>query len=38
MGEVLIDKELVNIPKGKIRTLVGAHIKDIHSGARDFRL
>lgn len=38
MGETLIDKELVNIPKGKIRTLVSDHIKDIHSGARDFRL
>jgi len=38
LGEALIERELVKIPREKIRTKVTAYINDIHSGARDFRI
>ena len=37
-GNDLIGLELGNIPKDKIRTLVGGYLNDISRGARDFRL
>ncbi|GHV57031.1 [FeFe] hydrogenase H-cluster radical SAM maturase HydG [Deltaproteobacteria bacterium] len=37
-GNDLIGLELGNIPKDKIRTLVGGYLNDIGRGARDFRL
>jgi 2-iminoacetate synthase len=38
LGEALIARELDNVPKEKIRTLVGSYLSDIHNGARDFRI
>jgi len=38
MGDKLIVDELINIPKPKIRDLVGGYINEIANGARDFRL
>ena len=38
LGEALIERELIKIPREKIRTKVTAYINDIHSGARDFRI
>ena len=38
LGEALIERELVKIPRKKIRTKVTAYINDIHNGARDFRI
>ena len=37
-GDALIKAELVNIPKEKIRDMVGNYLSDISRGARDFRL
>ncbi len=37
-GDQLISAELGNIPKEKIRTMVGSYISEIADGARDFRL
>jgi len=37
-GDSLINLELGNIPKEKIRRLVGNYLADIKNGARDFRL
>ena len=38
VGDALIEKELVNIPKEKIRNLVVEHLKDIENGTgNDFR-
>lgn len=36
-GMELIRKELKNIPNEKVRSIVEAHLNDIHSGKRDFR-
>lgn len=36
-GMELIRKELKNIPNEKVRSIVEAHLNDIHSGMRDFR-
>jgi len=38
LGEALIARELTNIPKEKIRTMITAYMDDIHGGARDFRI
>ncbi|MDR2934552.1 MAG: [FeFe] hydrogenase H-cluster radical SAM maturase HydG [Candidatus Adiutrix sp.] len=38
LGEDLIAREMGNIPKEKIRTLVTSYLSDIHDGARDFRI
>lgn len=37
IGMELIQKELKNIPNEKVRSIVEAHLNDIHSGMRDFR-
>ena len=37
-GSQLIDAEILNIPKEKIRNLVAGYLSNIHDGARDFRL
>ena len=37
-GEVLIAKEINNIPKEKVRELVKQHLTEIEQGQRDFRL
>lgn len=37
IGTELIQKELKNIPNEKVRSIVEAHLNDIHSGKRDFR-
>ena len=37
-GDELIGKEIHNIPKEKIRTLVGNYLANISEGSRDFRL
>lgn len=37
LGIKLIERELENIPKEKVRELTAQHIKDIESGQRDFR-
>ncbi len=37
-GDLLINKEINNIPKEKIRHLVSGYLKNISQGARDFRL
>ncbi|MDL2259904.1 [FeFe] hydrogenase H-cluster radical SAM maturase HydG [Deltaproteobacteria bacterium OttesenSCG-928-K17] len=37
-GDRLIVNELGNIPKEKIRAMVGSYLSDIGNGARDFRL
>lgn len=37
IGMELIRKELKNIPNEKVRSIVEAHLNDIHSGMRDFR-
>jgi len=37
-GDVLIGAELNNIPKLKIREMVGGYLSEISHGARDFRL
>lgn len=36
-GMELIRKELKNIPNEKVRSIIEAHLNDIHSGKRDFR-
>lgn len=36
-GMELIRRELKNIPNEKVRSIVEAHLNDIHSGKRDFR-
>lgn len=36
-GNKLIEKEIETIPNEKVRELVKEHLKDIHSGKRDFR-
>lgn len=36
-GNKLIEKEIDTIPNEKVRELVKEHLKDIHSGKRDFR-
>jgi len=38
LGEEIIAREMVNIPKEKIRNLVTSYLSDIQGGARDFRL
>lgn len=37
LGIDLIERELENIPKEKVRELTMQHIKDIENGQRDFR-
>lgn len=37
IGEALIQAELANIPKEKVRELCGDHLKKIEEGIRDFR-
>ena len=37
VGEALIDKELTNIPKEKVRQIAEEYIKEIEDGKRDFR-
>lgn len=37
-GDELIDKEIHNIPKEKIRNLVSSYLANISEGSRDFRL
>lgn len=37
VGLALIQKELVNIPNPKVRSIVEEHLQEIHSGKRDFR-
>ena len=37
VGEALIQKELKNIPKDKVREIAEKYIRDIQQGARDFR-
>ena len=37
IGEKMIEKELMNIPKEKVREICRRHIKDIENGKRDFR-
>ena len=37
IGIKLIERELENIPKEKVRELTAQHIKDIENGQRDFR-
>lgn len=37
VGEALIQKELVNIPKEKVRHIAEEYIKEIEHGKRDFR-
>ncbi len=36
-GEMMIERELLNIPTERIRNICAAHIKDIANGQRDFR-
>jgi 2-iminoacetate synthase len=36
-GEKLIEKEIQNIPKEKIRAIVQRNLVDIENGQRDFR-
>jgi len=38
LGEEIIAREMVNIPKEKIRNLVTSYLSEIQGGARDFRL
>jgi 2-iminoacetate synthase len=38
LGNRLIDSEIGNIPKEKVRTLVVGHLEEIQNGSRDFRL
>lgn len=37
IGEKMIQKELENIPKEKVREIAREHLKDIENGKRDFR-
>ena len=37
VGEALIEKELKNIPKDKVRQIAEDYIKEIENGKRDFR-
>ena len=37
IGNELIEKELLNIPNEKVKTLAEEYIKNIHEGKRDFR-
>lgn len=37
IGEALIEKELANIPKEKVRNIVVRNLKEIEQGQRDFR-
>ena len=37
-GDDLIEREIENIPKEKIRNLVGSYLANISEGSRDFRL
>lgn len=37
-GEALIKREISNIPREKVRTIVVKNLEAIHSGSRDFRL
>lgn len=37
IGMKLIERELQNIPKEKVREITAQHIKDIENGQRDFR-
>ena len=37
VGEALIEKELCNIPKEKVRQIAEDYIKEIEHGKRDFR-
>ena len=37
VGEALIQKELVNIPKEKVREIVVRNLKENEKGNRDFR-
>ena len=36
-GEALIEKELGNIPKEKVRKIAEEYIREIENGKRDFR-
>lgn len=38
LGEKLIEKELPNIPREKVRGIVTENLKEIEAGCRDFRL
>jgi 2-iminoacetate synthase len=38
LGERLIESEIGNIPKDKVRALVRGHLEKIEGGSRDFRL
>lgn len=37
VGNALIEKEIDNIPKEKVREIVKRNLKEIEQGARDFR-
>lgn len=37
IGEKIIDKEIINIPKDKVREIALQNLKDIENGKRDFR-
>ena len=37
LGKVMIQAELGNIPKEKVRELVVKHLSEIEDGKRDFR-
>lgn len=37
VGNALIEKEIENIPKEKVREIVKRNLKEIEQGARDFR-
>lgn len=38
LGEELIDREIHNIPREKVRSIVSKNLEAIHTGSRDFRL
>lgn len=38
LGEALIDREIHNIPREKVRDIVIRNLEAIHTGSRDFRL
>ena len=37
VGEALIERELLNVPKEKVRAIARDYISRIEAGARDFR-
>ena len=37
IGEKLIEKELMNVPKEKVREVCKENLKNIENGQRDFR-